>query len=143
MDSSGSLGVRAFPSSDASLLAWSCAVRGPEGTPWAGRAVPFMLRFCGPWPISPPLLFALPPVPVHPNVDATTGAVCMDLLQEQWSPAGGVAAVLLSVQSLLASPTVDDASSLPANMEAAHRLLTEPAEYARINEERAAAMPVW
>ena len=137
------LGVRAFPATEKSLLAWRCAVRGPAGSPWAGKAVPFLLRFCGPWPDAPPLLIALPPIPFHPNFDPGTGAVCMDLLQEQWSPAAGVLGVLLSAQSLLTSPTVADANSLPANVEAAHRLLREPAAYHNLNQTRAASLQPW
>ncbi|EOD35217.1 hypothetical protein EMIHUDRAFT_49106, partial [Emiliania huxleyi CCMP1516] len=110
--------VRGFPADD-SLLAWRCAVLGPADTPWEGRSVELLLRFCGPYPFAPPLLFVLWPRPFHPNVDDVTGAVCMDLLQEQWSSAGGVFAVLMSFLSLLASPTLDDASAMPANVEAA------------------------
>jgi ubiquitin-conjugating enzyme E2 C len=136
-------GVRGFPAADSSLLAWRCAVLGPEGTPWAGRSVELLLRFCGPWPFAPPLLFALEPRPWHPNVDDTTGAVCMDLLQEQWSPAGGVLSVLLSLRSLLASPTLDDATSMPANVEAASQWQREPARFKSENERRAAGMQPW
>ena len=137
------LGVRAFPASEESLLAWRCAVRGPADSPWAGKAVPFLLRFCGPWPNAPPLLVALPPIPFHPNFDSSTGAVCMDLLQEHWSPAAGVLGVLLSAQSLLTSPTVADANSLPANVEAAHQLLRKPAAYHSCNQRLAASLQPW
>jgi ubiquitin-protein ligase len=137
------LGVRAFPASEESLLAWRCAGRGPAGSPWAGKAVPFLLRFCGPWPNAPPLLVALPPIPFHPNFDSSTGAVCMDLLQEHWSPAAGVLGVLLSAQSLLTSPTVADANSLPANVEAAHQLLRKPAAYHSCNQRLAASLQPW
>lgn len=136
-------GVRALPASDDSLLAWRCSVQGPEGTPWAGRAVELLLRFCGAWPFAPPMLFALEPRPFHPNIDPNSGAVCMDLLQEQWTPAGGVMAVLLSFRSLLASPTLDDASSLPADIDAASALLHQPGRYRRANERLAARMPEW
>ena len=89
------------------------------------------------------MLFALDPKPLHPNVDATSGAVCMDLLQEQWSPAGGVLSVLLSFRSLLASPTLDDATAMPANLEAASLLVKAPQSYRRKNEAIAEGMPTW
>ena len=134
--------VRGFPADD-SLLAWRCAVLGPADTPWEGRSVELLLRFCGPYPFAPPLLFVLWPRPFHPNVDDVTGAVCMDLLQEQWSSAGGVFAVLMSFLSLLASPTLDDASAMPANVEAASMWRHAREDFEGENARRAASMPWW
>ena len=67
----------------------------------------------------------------------------MDLLQEQWSPAGGILSVLLSFRSLLASPTIDDAQAMPADLDAASALLSHPDVYTRRNEQMAAAMEPW
>jgi ubiquitin-protein ligase len=137
--------VRALPALDErgedNLLAWLGEVEGTAGTPWEGRSIKLLLRFCGEWPYAPPLLFVLKPIPFHPNVDASTGAVCMDLLQEQWSPAGGVLSVLLSFRSLLSGPTLDDASAMPANVDAASTLLRDPAGYRLRNTSIAATMP--
>ena len=52
-------------------------------------------------------------------------------------------AMLLSLRSLLASPTLDDATSMPANVEAASQWQREPATFKRENERRAAGMPPW
>ena len=67
----------------------------------------------------------------------------MDLLQDQWSPAGGVLSILLSVRSLLSSPTVDDAESMPANVAAAHAFLQQPQAYREQNEAIAVRLPSW
>jgi len=55
----------------------------------------------------------------HPNIYAD-GSICLDILQNQWSPIYDVAAVLTSIQSLLTDPNPNS----PANAEAA-RLYNE------------------
>jgi hypothetical protein len=44
----------------------------------------------------------------HPNVSSQTGAICLDILKDQWSPALTIKTALLSVQSLLCSPEPSD-----------------------------------
>ena len=144
-------GVSAFPEDEACLTTWLASVDGPDETPWQGRRVQCRLCFCprlcgGAWPHHPPKLSVCPArlngaLPHHPNVDAKSGAVCMDLLQQQWSCAGGVLATLLSFRSLLASPNTSDASSMPANLDAAGDLLTNPTAYFAKNAERANSLP--
>lgn len=34
----------------------------------------------------------------HPNVDAPSGAICLDILKDRWSAALSVATILLSLQ---------------------------------------------
>uniref|UniRef100_A0A8C6CBB7 UBC core domain-containing protein n=1 Tax=Monodon monoceros TaxID=40151 RepID=A0A8C6CBB7_MONMO len=51
---------------------------------------------------------------LHPNVYAD-GSVCLDILQDQWSPIHEVASLLTSIQSLLDEPNPNS----PANRQAA------------------------
>ena len=55
----------------------------------------------------------------HPNIYAD-GQICLDILQNQWSPIYNVAAILTSIQSLLSDPN----PASPANSEAS-RIYTE------------------
>ena len=50
----------------------------------------------------------------HPNV-YTDGTLCLDIIQDAWSPCHNVASILTSIQSLLCDPNC----SSPANQEAA------------------------
>jgi ubiquitin-conjugating enzyme E2 A len=50
----------------------------------------------------------------HPNI-YSNGEICLDILQNQWSPIYDISAILTSVQSLLTDPNPNS----PANSEAA------------------------
>jgi ubiquitin-conjugating enzyme (huntingtin interacting protein 2) len=44
----------------------------------------------------------------HPNVSSQNGAICLDILKDQWSPALTLKTALLSLQALLSMPAPDD-----------------------------------
>lgn len=62
----------------------------------------------------------------HPNI-YNNGELCLDILQNRWSPTYDVAAILTSVQSLLNDPN----PSSPANVEAASLFKDNKQEYER------------
>ena len=41
-------------------------------------------------------------------MSSANGAICLDILKDQWSPALTLKTALLSLQALLASPVPDD-----------------------------------
>ncbi|CAL4978287.1 ubiquitin-conjugating enzyme E2 2-like isoform X2 [Panicum virgatum] len=55
------------------------------------------------------------------------GSICLDILQNQWSPIYDVAAILTSIQSLLCDPNPNS----PANSEAARMFSENKREYNR------------
>ncbi len=44
----------------------------------------------------------------HPNISSQTGAICLDILKDEWSPALTVRTALLSLQALLCAPEPND-----------------------------------
>lgn len=62
----------------------------------------------------------------HPNV-YPDGQLCLDILQNRWSPTYDVAAILTSIQSLLHDPNPNS----PANAQAAQMYIEDRREYTR------------
>ena len=86
---------------------------GPEDTPWEGGIFSLRITFTERYPDKPPKVRFLGEM-FHPNVYAD-GNLCLDLLQDQWSPCHNICTLLTSIQSLLTDPNCTS----PANPEAA------------------------
>jgi len=61
----------------------------------------------------------------HPNISSQTGAICLDILKDQWSPALTIKTALLSLQALLCSPEPDD----PQDAQVAQMYLNDQATF--------------
>lgn len=44
----------------------------------------------------------------HPNISSQTGAICLDILKGEWTPALTIRTALISLQALLSAPEPDD-----------------------------------
>jgi ubiquitin-conjugating enzyme E2 A len=100
----------------------------PEESIWEGGTFKLKIEFTDQYPNKPPkgifknnsnLQVKFVTKLFHPNV-YQDGSICLDILQNQWSPIYDVRAILTSIQSLLCDPNPNS----PANSEAA-RLYTE------------------
>lgn len=60
----------------------------------------------------------------HPNV-YSDGTLCLDIIQDQWSPIYTTSLILTSIQSLLTDPNPNS----PANPEAAKMFTSNTKEY--------------
>jgi len=81
-------------------------IAGPDGTPYEGGMFNAELFLPDEYPmVSPKVLFRTKIY--HPNIDKI-GRICLDILKDKWSPALQIRAVLISIQSLLSSPNLDD-----------------------------------
>ncbi|CAL5374706.1 unnamed protein product [Camellia sinensis] len=97
----------------------------PDDTPWDGGTFKLTLQFTEDYPNKPPTVRFVSRM-FHPNIYAD-GSICLDILQNQWSPIYDVAAILTSIQSLLCDPNPNS----PANSEAARMFSENKREYNR------------
>ncbi|GBG90487.1 hypothetical protein CBR_g50833 [Chara braunii] len=119
-------GCSASPVNDDSLFVWSATIFGPDETPWEGGIFSLQLSFSERYPEKPPKVRFISEV-FHPNV-YRDGTLCMDIIQEAWSPCHNVSTILTSIQSLL----TDANPSSPANPEAAEMYLNDRRTFNRI-----------
>jgi ubiquitin-conjugating enzyme E2 S len=78
-------------------------MEGPADTPYVGKY--FILRFTfGPdFPTTPPTAHFLTKV-YHPNVDISTGAICVNTLKRDWKPSHTMKHCLAVIRCLLLEP---------------------------------------
>ncbi|ETO83060.1 hypothetical protein F444_02862 [Phytophthora nicotianae P1976] len=99
-------GVTAVPVNVASLSELRGSIKGPEATPYEGGHFELEIVIPPKYPFEPPQMRFLTKI-WHPNISSQTGAICLDILKDAWSPALTIKTALLSIQALLsaAEPT--------------------------------------
>ncbi|EGR28418.1 ubiquitin-conjugating enzyme, putative, partial [Ichthyophthirius multifiliis] len=117
-------GLTATPIED-NIMNWDAVIFGPEDTPWEGATFRLTLEFTEDYPNKPPVVKFRTKI-FHPNV-YNDGSICLDILQNQWSPIYDVWAILTSIRSLLCDPNPNS----PANGEAAKLYMEDRKEYIR------------
>ena len=103
---SDSCGVSAHPCGE-DMTHWKGTITGPIGTPYEGGKFIIDIKLTPSYPFEPPKMVFDTKV-WHPNVSSQTGAICLDILKKEWSPALTIKTALLSVQAMLAAPEPDD-----------------------------------
>ncbi|CAN4099152.1 unnamed protein product [Withania somnifera] len=82
-------------------------IPGPVGTPYEGGTFKIDITLTDGYPFEPPKMKFATKV-WHPNISSQSGAICLDILKDQWSPALTLKTALLSIQALLSAPEPDD-----------------------------------
>jgi ubiquitin-conjugating enzyme E2 D/E len=115
--------VSAGPAGDSDPFHWTATITGPEGSPYQGGIFFLNIQFPTDYPFKPPRLSFTTRI-YHPNINAN-GAICLDILKNQWSPALTIGKVLLSISSLLTDANPDD----PLMPDIAHLYKTDRVRY--------------
>ncbi|XP_052860702.1 ubiquitin-conjugating enzyme E2-22 kDa [Anopheles bellator] len=82
-------------------------IAGPPDTPYEGGKFVLEIKVPETYPFNPPKVKFLTKI-WHPNISSVTGAICLDILKDNWAAAMTLRTVLLSLQALLAAAEPDD-----------------------------------
>ncbi|TFK38955.1 ubiquitin-conjugating enzyme/RWD-like protein [Crucibulum laeve] len=97
---------------------------GPEGTPYEGGHFEVDIVIPESYPFQPVKMKFITKV-YHPNVSSASGAICLDILKDAWSPVLTLKSTLISLQSLLCSPEPND----PQDAEVAKHYTTSKSSF--------------
>ncbi|KAG9098605.1 hypothetical protein FRC06_006160 [Ceratobasidium sp. 370] len=97
---------------------------GPEDTPYQGGTYQVDIVIPDGYPFQPVKMKFITKV-YHPNVSSASGAICLDILKDAWSPVLTLKSTLISLQSLLCTPEPDD----PQDAEVAKHYLTSRSSF--------------
>jgi ubiquitin-conjugating enzyme E2 D/E len=113
----------AGPINSSDLFRWEGVIFGPSDSPYSGGMFKLNIIFPTDYPFKSPTITFTTRI-YHPNINSS-GAICLDILKTQWSPALTIGKVLLSICSLLTDPNPND----PLVPEIAQIYKTNRAEY--------------
>jgi len=107
---------------------WKGVFKGPEDSPYQGGVFTVDIKFSHKYPFEPPKMKFDTKV-WHPNISSQSGAICLDILKNEWSPALTVRTALISIQALLSAPEPDDPqdAEVAAQFKNAYSAFTEKA----------------
>ena len=97
----------AGPENDSNIMLWKATIIGPKASPFENGIFILTIEFPPNYPFVAPNIKFNTPV-YHPNINKTSGAICLDILKSEWSPALTISKVLLSICSLLTDPNPND-----------------------------------
>lgn len=81
--------------------------QGPPGTPYEKGLFKVDIKIPNEYPFKPPIMKFITKI-YHPNISSVTGAICLDILKDAWTPVFTLKSSLISLQSLLQSPEPND-----------------------------------
>lgn len=85
------------------LFHWKAVIKGPPDTVYDGGKFQIDISIPDEYPYQPPKMKFDTKI-WHPNVSSVTGAICLDILKKEWSPALSIRTALLSIQALMCCP---------------------------------------
>ena len=97
--------VSAEPQED-NLRIWNATIQGPIDTPYEGGIFKLQIKLPERYPFVAPKVKFLTKI-FHPNIDENE--ICIDFLEDKWSPVLNISKILLSISSMLIDPNPESA----------------------------------
>ncbi|CCG25356.1 Ubc1 protein [Candida orthopsilosis Co 90-125] len=117
-------GVTLELNNDADLTHLTGYFAGPPGTPYQGGLFQVAIDIPNEYPFKPPQMKFITKI-YHPNISSVTGAICLNILKDKWTPVLTLKSTLISLQLLLQSPEPND----PQDAEVAKHYLSNKAGF--------------
>ena len=86
---------------------WKGRIKGPIDTCYAGGVFDVDIVIPDDYPFKPPKMKFDTKI-WHPNISSVTGAICLDILKNEWTPALTIRTALISLQALMCEPVPND-----------------------------------
>ena len=81
---------------DEKFTHWKAIIKGPSDSIYSGGYFQIDIKLPKEYPYLPPKMKFDTKI-WHPNISSQTGAICLDILKDQWSPALSIRTALISL----------------------------------------------
>lgn len=116
---------------DESIQQFHVIFHGPSDTPYAGGTWKIRVELPDQYPIKSPSIGFLNKI-YHPNIDETSGSVCLDVINQTWSPMFGLLNIFENfLPHLLRYANPSD----PLNTEASNLMTKDESKYTQTVKE--------
>lgn len=92
---------------DDDIRHWKGTINGPIDTCYHGGVFTVDIVIPNDYPFKPPKMKFDTKI-WHPNISSVTGAICLDILKNEWTPALTIRTALISLQALMCEPVPTD-----------------------------------
>ena len=92
---------------DNDIRHWKGRIKGPIDTCYQGGIFDVDIVIPNEYPFKPPKMKFDTKI-WHPNISSVTGAICLDILKNEWTPALTIRTALISLQALMCEPVPND-----------------------------------